>query len=202
MTMDDPELPPEEVYAWRKRARETLIQWRQDLPLEEHAAASSAVFRWVEDVFLQQLKGLTVGLYFPFKRELDPLPFGERLRAVGAMTAMPVVVERGAPLKFRGWAPGDPLAKGVWDIPYPAEGRFVEPEALIVSLVAFDGGGYRLGYGGGYYDRTLARYRRPITIGVGFEDTRLQTIHPQDHDIPMDFIVTEDGLFQRAESVV
>jgi 5-formyltetrahydrofolate cyclo-ligase len=197
--MDNDALPPDEVYAWRKRAREMLIQWRQDLPIEDHSAISSNVFRWVEDVFLQQLKGLTVGLYFPFKRELDPLPFAERLRTAGARTAMPVVTERFAPLKFRAWAPGDPLAKGVWDIPYPSEGPFVEPEALIVSLVAFDSAGYRLGYGGGYYDRTLDRFARPLTIGVGFEETRLDTIHPQDHDIPMNFIVTEDGVFQRGE---
>jgi 5-formyltetrahydrofolate cyclo-ligase len=191
-----------EVLAWRKQARTTLIEWRQALAPDEHESISHGAFRWVEDVFLQHLKTLTVGMYFPFKRELNPLPFAEKLIAAGGQVAMPVVTARDAPLKFRAWAPGDPVAKGVWDIPYPAEGPWVEPDALIIALVGFDSAGYRLGYGGGYYDRTLDRYRKPMTIGVGFEETRVETIHPLPHDVPLDSIVTEDGVFQRAEEAV
>lgn len=192
--LDEPQ-----IRAWRKQARKDLIDWRTALAAEEHQLISQGAFRWVEDVFLQHLKTLTVGLFFPFKRELNPLPFADTLIAAGATVAMPVVEEKHAPLKFRAWKPGDPVTKGEWEIPYPAEGPWVEPDALIISLVGFDSAGYRLGYGGGYYDRTLDRYRKPMTIGVGFEDTRLETIHPLPHDVPMDFIVTEDGVFQRAE---
>lgn len=191
-----------EVYAWRKKARTALIDWRQALPAEEHEQISRGVFRWVEDIFLQHLKPLTVGLYFPFRGELNPLPFADKLIAAGATVVMPAAPEPQAPLKFRAWRPGDPLSKGMWDIPYPADGPWIEPDALIVSLVGFDAGGYRLGYGGGYYDRTLERFRKPLTIGVGFEDTRLDTIHPLPHDVPMDFVVTEDGVFERAEEAV
>lgn len=196
------EMSEDEVYAWRKQARTALIDWRQALPVEEHELISRGAFRWVEDIFLQHLKTLTVGLYFPVEGELNPLPFADKLIAAGATVVMPVVHETDAALKFRAWKPGDSLAKGARDIPYPAEGPWVEPDALIVSLVAFDNRGYRLGYGGGYYDRTLERFRKPMTIGVGFEHTRLDTIHPLPHDVPMDFIVTEDGVFQRAEEAL
>jgi len=96
------------------------------------------------------------------------------------------------PLEFRAWAPDAKLVPGIWNIPVPADGAVIEPDALLVPLVGFDSEGYRLGYGGGYYDRTLAsRRRKPLTIGVGFELSELPTIHPQPHDIPMDAIVTE-----------
>ena len=83
------------------------------------------------------------------------------------------------------------------NIPAPADGPSVTPDVLLVPLVGFDAGGYRLGYGGGYYDRSLAaRTPRPLAIGIGFEISRLATIHPQPHDIPMDAIVTERGMLR------
>ena len=84
------------------------------------------------------------------------------------------------------------MAPGVWGIPAPAEGEWVLPEVLLVPLLGFDGAGYRLGYGGGYYDRTLAAMRtKPLAIGIGYELLRLGTIHPRPHDVPMDLIVTK-----------
>lgn len=192
-------LSEDAVYAWRKTARATLLDWREALTPDEHRLISEGAFRWLEDVFFQHLKGLTVGLYFPYRRELNPLPFVDKLIAAGGTAAMPVVTAKAAPLRFRAWKPGDALARGVLDIPFPAEGPWVEPDALVIPLLGFDSGGHRLGYGGGYYDRTLDRFRKPMTIGVGFEDTRLDTIHPLPHDVPMDFVVTEDGVFQRTE---
>jgi 5-formyltetrahydrofolate cyclo-ligase len=195
--MEEPS-SPDEVMAWRKRARALLLDARMAVPVEDHQLISDGAFRWVEDIFLQSLKTCTVALYWPFKRELNCLRFADRLLAAGGRVAMPVVVEKDAPLRFRAWKPGDEMAQGVWDIPYPARGAYIEPEALIVPLLGFDAAGYRLGYGGGYYDRTLERFAKPLTIGVGYEDSRLDTIHPLDHDVPMDFIVTEDGVFQRS----
>src|SRR5690606_21931832 len=87
------------------------------------------------------------------------------------------------------------LGRGIWNIPIPAEREPVRPTALLVPVVGFDAAGYRLGYGGGYYDRTLALLEpRPLTIGVGYAGARLDTIHPQPHDIPLDAIVTEAGV--------
>ena len=84
------------------------------------------------------------------------------------------------------------MRRGVWNIPIPLEREVLTPEALIVPLVGFDGGLYRLGYGGGYYDRTLAAVaRRPFCVGFGFAEARLPSIFPQPHDIPMDVIVVD-----------
>ena len=109
-----------------------------------------------------------------------------------------MVVGKGLPLVFRLWKRGDAMEAGVMGIPQPARDSRVEPEVLLVPLVGFDSGCYRLGYGGGYYDRTLAAARKkPVTIGIGFELARLATIYPQPYDVPLDFLVTEDGLFSR-----
>ena len=115
----------------------------------------------------------------------------------GQTVELPVVVRRAAPMEFRPWRPGIRMVPGIWNIPVPAEGDPVLPDTLLVPLVGFDARGYRLGHGGGYYDRTLATMpRRPRTIGIGFESLRLATIHPQPHDIPMDLIVTEAGALE------
>jgi 5-formyltetrahydrofolate cyclo-ligase len=96
------------------------------------------------------------------------------------------------------------LTRGVWDIPVPSNRNPVQPTVLLVPLLGFDTAGYRLGHGGGYYDRTLATVaQKPLTIGIGYELGRLQTIYPQPHDIPMDAIVTESGVvrFRRRDAL-
>jgi len=91
------------------------------------------------------------------------------------------------------------MTKGIWDIPIPKERAVVMPDAVLVPLVGFDPCGFRLGYGGGYFDRTLAAARpRPYAIGLGYEDSVLPTIFPQPHDIPMDLIVTDRGIHRPA----
>ncbi len=111
-----------------------------------------------------------------------------------------MVVEKGAPLVFREWRPGIRMVPGIWQIPVPADGPAVAPDLVWVPLLGFDSAGYRLGYGGGYYDRTLGRaLPRPLAIGIGYERVRLASIQPQPHDIPMDAIVTEAGVvFERS----
>ena len=105
---------------------------------------------------------------------------------------MPVVIDKKGPLEYRAWRPGEKLVDGVWNIPIPERRRIVVPQAVLAPLVGFDRDCYRLGYGGGYFDRTLAALApRPWAIGVGFELSQLETIYPQDFDIPMDLIVTE-----------
>ena len=133
-----------------------------------------------------------MGFFWPFQREVSVLPTIERLLEAGGEAALPVVIGKGKPLEFRAWTPQSAMAAGVFGISYPSAGETVEPDLLLISLLGFDAAGYRLGYGGGYYDRTLAAMAvKPLTIGVGFELGRLLSIHPQSFDIPMDWIVTE-----------
>jgi 5,10-methenyltetrahydrofolate synthetase len=111
----------------------------------------------------------------------------------GIRVALPTVVAKARPLIFREWHPGARLKSGVWNIPIPAEGAEVIPTVVIAPLVGFDPDAYRLGYGGGFFDRTLAALSpRPLAIGVGHPVGAIPTIYPQSHDIPMDWIVTGD----------
>lgn len=133
-----------------------------------------------------------LGFYWPFRGEYDPRSVARQLHAQGVSLALPVVVRKADPLVFRAWRPGARLVPGVWSIPVPADGETVQPDTLLVPLVGYDRHAFRLGYGGGFYDRTLAATpRRPATLGIGFGLASLPTIHPQPHDIPMDVIITE-----------
>lgn len=133
-----------------------------------------------------------VGCYWPFRREFDCIPYMRDVIRSGGRVALPVVIGRGQPLGFRCWTEKAAMERGVWNIPHPACGDPVFPSALVIPLVGFDDGGYRLGYGAGYYDMTIASFAvRPLCVAVGFEFSRLATIHPQPHDQPMDVIITE-----------
>jgi len=185
-----------EVRAWRKEERKTLIARRLAVPAEERVRRDRDITAHLRAA-VPDLAHRHVGFYWPFKGEYDPRPLARALHDQGARLALPVVVEKGRPLLFRPWHPGIRMEAGVWNIPAPADGPSVTPDVLLVPLVGFDAGGYRLGYGGGYYDRSLAaRTPRPLAIGIGFEISRLATIHPQPHDIPMDAIVTERGMLR------
>ncbi|GIK99104.1 MAG: 5-formyltetrahydrofolate cyclo-ligase [Alphaproteobacteria bacterium] len=184
-----------EIRAWRKAERARLIEARVAAARERRAWSTS--IETALETRLPFLANALVGFYWPFKGEFDARPLVRRLHGRGARFALPVVVEKAAPLVFRAWAPGDRLEPGIWQIPVPVEDRQVEPDLLLVPLVGFDAQGFRLGYGGGYYDRTIAKFgRRPLAIGIGFELSAIATIHPQPHDIPMDMIVTEASLRQ------
>ncbi len=190
----------DEVRAWRREQRARLIAYRSGLAREQRDVVRDRVVP-----LLRQVPGLaqaTIGFYFPFKGEIDLRPLLRELVASGARAALPAVVEKAKPVEFRTWYPGVTMERGIWDIPVPTPGNPVRPTLLFVPLVGFDAAGYRLGHGGGYYDRTLAVLSpKPLCIGVGYEATRLDTIHPQPHDIPMDAIATEAGLtwFERAK---
>jgi 5-formyltetrahydrofolate cyclo-ligase len=190
----------EDPAAWRSAERERLITARRAMPAAAHRAASAEIARMLLAQFMPTNPGI-VGCYWPFRREFDCLPVMRRIIDLGGEVALPVVVRPRHPLEFRRWTPRTVMAKGVWDIPHPAEGPPVHPATLLVPLVGFDAAGYRLGYGGGFYDRTLAAMpHRAETWGVGFELARLETIHPQVHDVPMDHIVTEAGIMNTAHA--
>jgi 5,10-methenyltetrahydrofolate synthetase len=180
-----------DVRRWRKAERERLIQVRLAVSADARAAMAARIADGL-DAIIGDVSGKMVSLYWPFRGEPDMRPWMEAVTARGGRTALPIVVEKGQPLIFRAWKQGDRLEKGVWNIPIPAEGDPVLPDIVISPVVGVDPNRYRLGYGGGFYDRTLAAMpRKPLVIGIGYELQRIPTIYPQAHDIPMDRIVTE-----------
>ena len=187
----------EAVKAWRKAERARLLARRESL----EPAARDAWRRRI-DVHLERafpgLARATLAFCWPIRGEYDARPLVESLRARGTRAALPVVEGPGRPLIFREWRPGVALAAGPLGIPYPAGGDVVTPTVALLPLIGWDRAGHRLGYGGGYFDRTLASLTpRPAAIGVGYEQGRLDTIHPQAWDIPMDWVVTEQGVYRR-----
>jgi 5-formyltetrahydrofolate cyclo-ligase len=182
-----------DILRWRKAQRERLIAARLALPGAERRANAARIAADLDRVVSPQ-PGQVVSLYWPFRGEPDLRGWAEALTSRGIGLALPVVVAKRTPLVFRRWQPGARLERGVWNIPYPAEGAPVTPDVVLAPLVGFDPEGYRLGYGGGFFDRTLASLSpRPLAIGVGHPLGALATIYPLPHDIPMDWIVTGDG---------
>lgn len=180
-----------EVMLWRKAERERLIAARLATGVDQRASWSAAIASRLVSV-LGDVEGLVVSAYWPFRGEPDLRPFMSSLAARGGACALPVVVDKGRPLVFRRWQEGEPLARGVWNIPVPAQGPEVVPDIAIAPVVGFDAQCYRLGYGGGFFDRTLAALGPGLRVlGVGYEMQALATIHPLEHDIPMQAIVTE-----------
>lgn len=182
---------------WRTVERERLIALRLAIPAEERRRLSERIARGL-DRLLGDLSGKIVSAYLPFRGEPDLRPWIEELSMRGATAALPVVVASRSPLVFRTWSRGEPLQPGVWNIPVPAGGAVVMPDVVIAPVVGYDEACYRLGHGGGFYDRTLAALPgRPRIVGVGYERLALRTIYPQTYEVPMDAIVTEAGVSAR-----
>lgn len=193
----------EDVARWRRAERLRLLDERANLPVATRQAAAQAIAVAL-DAFLTErfgsLEGRTVSAWWPIKAELDLRFWLLGLGARGARAALPLVVEKGRPLAFRAWGHGTKMERGFWNIPVPAEGDFVTPDITLSPVVGWDSGCFRLGYGGGYFDRTLAAAAsRPLAIGIGLQIARIRTIFPQPHDIPMAAIITEEGLQQVRE---
>ena len=183
--------------AWRKAERARLIA-------ERVALAPSVLDSWRRrmDVTLERsfpgLARCRLAFCWPIKGEYDARHLARTLRSRGALTALPVVVAPKTPLIFREWHPGVDLAKGVMDIPYPVGSARIITQAVLLPMNGWDAQGYRLGYGGGFFDRTLASLeKRPLTIGVTYEFAKMETIYPQSWDIPMDYVVTQRGVYRR-----
>ena len=183
-----------EIKTWRRQTRAELIARRVALDGVRRREINVAISAHIEAGFAL-LAGMTVGFCWPFQSEFDARFAIRHFRDRGAVAALPVVIAKATPLQFRAWWPGAPMTAGVYGIPVPAGTALVVPDAAIVPMNGFDAQGYRLGYGGGYFDRTLAATMPPpLAIGVSFEFARLATIYPQPHDIAMDFVVTEAGI--------
>jgi 5-formyltetrahydrofolate cyclo-ligase len=186
-----------ELKAWRRSQRERLIALRQALPAAERRDWGNRIEAELR-ALLAERPGI-LGVYWPFRAEFDPRPLIDWAVAGGRTVALPVVIDKKGPLEYRTWRPGEPLADGVWNIPVPEKREVVTPTMVLAPLVGFDEACYRLGYGGGYFDRTLgAMAPRALAIGIGFEAQRLETIYPQSFDVPMALIVTEAGIRKRS----
>ncbi|MFV0360337.1 5-formyltetrahydrofolate cyclo-ligase [Tropicimonas sp.] len=193
----DPE-QARDVARWRKAERSRLLDMRGQMSVSDRARIGEIVASILRRLLAERLgdaPGLVLSGYWPIRGELDLRPLLSGLHDMGAQIALPLVETRAAPLVFRRWTPQTRMVRGHWNILVPPPGaEAVVPQVTLAPLVGWDAAGYRLGYGGGYFDRTLAALSpRPFTIGVGVGAARLATIYPQPHDIPLDVIVTEDG---------
>lgn len=132
--------------------------------------------------------------------EIDVNPLLARLHGQGQPLCLPVIVARRQPLIFRRWRPGDVMDKGMWGIAQPAASQpEVAPDVMLVPLLAFDRQGWRLGYGGGYFDRTIAGLRaaKPVTtVGIALDELEVDAVPHLDYDQPLDWVLTPSGLRQ------
>ena len=180
----------------KKQARKAAASVREKAHRADRGVAGAALAMLGLE-FLDLKPGSAVSGFLPYKSEIDVRPLMARLAAAGMVTALPVVVERNAPLIFRVWRPGDATEPGTWNIPVPvAAASEVVPDVLLVPMLAFDSGGYRLGYGGGFYDRTLEALRQtgqPVAVGVAYAAQEVHHVPHAVHDQPLDWILTEMG---------
>ncbi len=180
---------------WRKQQRTRLITCRKQIPEAKRSIWSEAITTSLIQGFpiLQQR---CVGFYSPYLGEYDPAPVMAYLSACSATLALPEVIGPHQPLRFRKWWPQAPMRKDAYGIAIPHDTEQVIINATVIPMIAFDSQGYRLGYGSGFFDRTLsAIYPRPLTIGIAFELLHLPTIYPHEHDIAMDYVITEKTIY-------
>jgi 5-formyltetrahydrofolate cyclo-ligase len=182
----------------RRALRRTLLASRLALSSAEWAQLSCRVCAHLRGGF-PQLSAMTVGFCWPLNQEPDLRPLIEgwiNEHRKGFRALLPVVIAAEQALAFRAWTPDTVMFADRYGIPTPAGGDWLFPEVLLLPVNGFDAAGHRIGYGGGYFDRTLASLDpRPLAIGVGFELARLASIAPEPHDQPLDAMVTEAGIF-------
>jgi 5-formyltetrahydrofolate cyclo-ligase len=182
---------PRDIAAWRREQRARLMAMRAGAAPEQRSAWEGALRERLA-VQLAASRGAIVGLYWPVRGEFDPLPLAAPLLAQGRSLALPTITAKAAPLEYRPWQPDDAVVDGAFGIPVPNTILTVMPDIILVPCLGFDLARFRLGYGGGYFDRTLAAPgSRPVAIGAAFELGALATIYPQPHDVALDAIVTE-----------
>lgn len=188
-----------DVARWRRGERERLRAARLAMSVEARATVGRALAGHLRDLLDARFdggRGRVFSGYWPIKGEFDLRPLMTELHGAGVTVALPVVEVKAAPLVFRRWAPDMKMVRGDWNIPVPPpEAERLHPDIALAPFLGWTGGCYRLGYGGGYFDRTLAALLpRPFTIGIGLQSARLATIYPQPHDIALDVILTEAGV--------
>lgn len=187
-----------DVARWRRAERTRLGGLREGLGQAGRAQVSDRIAGHLGKVLATRgvERGCVLSGYWPMKREPDLRPVLADLHRAGVTIALPVVETRAASLVFRRWTPGTRMVRGDWNIPVPPpEAEVLTPDIALAPCLGWDGACFRLGWGGGYFDRTLAAFvARPLTLGIALSAARLPTIFPQPHDIPLDLILTEDGV--------
>jgi 5-formyltetrahydrofolate cyclo-ligase len=192
----------QDLLVFRSALRSALINKRLEVGVSERTALDTRIGNILsrcEPVF----RHLVIGFCWPYKGEFDLRPLAMRWSSEGMAVALCALTEVGAPMRFRRWSPAVPLVPGAYGIPIPLGTELMIPDLLLIPLVGFDSQAYRLGYGGGYFDRFLSELQvKPITIGISYDLMRVDTIHPQPHDVPMDFIVTDSAMFAAGDSAL
>lgn len=174
----------------KAQARRHCLTAREGATLQARAAAATRLW-----ALLRDLRGATIAGYLPIGTEVDPT------RTMRALThdntiCVPVVTAKGAPLRFREWWPGCPTEAGPFGVQVPTEGGWRVPDLLIVPMVGFDAGCNRLGYGGGFYDRTLSGLGNAQSVGLAVEAQKLVQIPREAWDVRLDMIATETGVYR------
>ena len=199
----DPE-QARDVARWRKAERTRLRAARLALSVAERKEIGEALAGYLRQVLQDRFggaQGKVLSAYWPIKGEPDLRPLMADLHEGGVTVTLPLVETKAAPLTFRRWTPETRMVRGDWNIPVPPpDAPVVTPDIALAPLVGWTADGYRLGYGGGYFDRTLAALSpKPFVVGIGINAAQLKTIYPQPHDIPLDLILTEKGVQTEGE---
>ncbi len=184
----------------KKILRKQLLQQRLHLPDWQ---AQSAGLQQIMRIWLVGRTDTVIGAYWPIKGEFDPLPALHRWKEDGELLdqpqlrriGLPVVNKEHKTMTFHAWYPGCPMEEDAYGIPKPKDTELVFPSLLFVPCVGYGTGGYRLGYGGGFYDRMMASLEpRPFTVGLGFGSGFIEDFEPEPHDVPLDAILNNYGV--------
>lgn len=189
----------EDERAARKARRLALIEARIAMPAATRAVADAALAGHLT-ALLERLAPPSLGFCWPYRAEFDARGVVSTWlsAAPDRWAALPVVGATGTPMRWRRWAPQAEMPLDRYGIPFPGDGPDLQPSLLLIPCNGFDARGYRIGYGAGHFDRTLAaRQPRPLAAGIAYELARLADTQPQAHDVPMDWLVTEAGAWQR-----
>lgn len=180
--------------AQKAALRRELLANRQAIAPEVRNAMDAAIARHVIAWRNAHPFGI-LGVYWPIRGEPDLRACYALLAEQGVPLALPIVVARDAPLRFLSWEPGDAMIKDSFGVAIPASGEEVQPDALLIPCVGFNEQRYRLGYGGGFYDRTLASLRpKPFTVGLAYDFAYVPDMQPESHDVPLDAILADTGV--------
>jgi 5-formyltetrahydrofolate cyclo-ligase len=184
--------------ARRQAMRSNALAQREAMPADLRAGLERQIEIHL-DGLCAELAPRVLAFCWPWRAEPDLRGWVARWLAADAArrAALPVVLDKARPLVFRNWTPGMQMVLDRHGIPHPAEGEALMPDVVLVPLNAYDAAGYRLGYGGGYFDRTLA-VLPTVAVGVGFEAGRVDSVLPEPHDRPMQWLVTEAGAHRAA----
>jgi len=186
--------------AQKKALRKALLEQRLNLPDRLQRAE---LLQRVMRIWLVGRPDAVIGAYWPIKGEFDPLPALHRWKEDGELIdqpqprriGLPVVNRAHKTMTFHAWYPGCPMEEDAYGIPKPKDTELIVPTLLFVPCVGYSAGGYRLGYGGGFYDRMLGSLSpKPFTVGLGFGTDFVDDFEPEPHDMPLDAILNDHGI--------